>query len=153
MSLRIFTNIKIFWYRVIALEPKRSMGNSSVAASWLRHCIRLRHERDQSFWVAGISPWTSSHYQKDIASLQTHPSRSQPSSPSLSAAKSLLPKSVRRSSCFPSFLVPVPARKNYRCRSWSRSETYFGVSPSQKDCGLGPAETGTTLPISNQTMS
>jgi len=24
--------------------------------------------------IAGISPWTSSHYQKDIASLQTHPS-------------------------------------------------------------------------------
>jgi hypothetical protein len=27
-------------------------------------------------WIAGISPWTSSHYQKDIASLQTHPSPS-----------------------------------------------------------------------------
>jgi hypothetical protein len=40
-----------------------------------------------------------SHCQKDIASVQTHPSPSLPLSPS--AAKSLLPKSVRRNSCFP----------------------------------------------------
>jgi len=67
------------------MKIQGKISNSLVAATAKLGCeVDLGKAETPIQRIAGISPWTSSHYQKDIASLQTHPS----------AAKSLLPSSA-----------------------------------------------------------